>query len=100
MDDTGIIHDIHDIHDGFNKNRKTEVKKMKDELEREAWMDELHESEKTLDDALLDLNIYENNDSCFPEGYDMSVVQVVLLSRIAHSLEKIAKSMEGGSHET
>lgn len=62
---------------------------------REPWEDELHESEETLDDTLLDLNIYEENDSSFPDSYKMDVVQVMLLSRIAHSLEKIAKHMEG-----
>lgn len=77
-----------------------EKRKVLSRITREAWEDELHESQETLNDTLIDLNIYEDNASCFPEEYDMSVVQVVLLSRIAHSLEKIAKSMEGGSYET
>lgn len=78
--------------------KKETVKEWKNK-HREAWEDELHESEATLDDVLLDLNIYEENDSCFPSSYNMAVVQVVLLSRIAHSLEQISEALRGGSDD-
>lgn len=105
MDDTCDINGIHGINGSFYTNMKTEVEMKNETIKewkkkyREAWEDELHESEATLDDVLLDLNIYEENDSCFPSSYNMEVVQVMLLSRIAHSLEQISEALRGGADD-
>lgn len=60
----------------------------------EIWKKDHHRSEKILDEVLQDLDYYEEIDSSFPEGYNMAAVHVMLMSRIANSLEQIVRIMK------
>ena len=66
---------------------------MMDFIKKAPWDDDLHESSKTLDRILRDINVYESIDSAFPEGYDIETVKTLALVQIAHYLKAIAEKV-------
>lgn len=65
-----------------------------DFINKAPWEDELHESNKILDRICRDMNIYDAEDSCFPDTYNLEALKVIALTQIVYYLKIIAEGSE------